>query len=167
MKMGYVVLEAGYEYNDEIYYQPEGGGGNPKAIYFDKSEAIKEVVRLSANALRARNPMDFGYEFADVSSLPVLEAATIMGNILDADITFSEEHHPPWFIACRREKHRLYTAIGEDCPCQPEDESPWGPPPWPRGVTDKQLAEIASEVFDRISFFYVNDVEIKEESIAG
>lgn len=34
-KTAYVIQSIGYEYNDEVNYVPDGGGGHAVAVYFD------------------------------------------------------------------------------------------------------------------------------------
>jgi hypothetical protein len=41
-RTGYVIVEIGWEYNDEYYYRPDSGGGTPKKFFTDKAKA--EVV---------------------------------------------------------------------------------------------------------------------------
>ena len=44
MSVGYVVLESGWEYNDEGYNRPESGGGRPVAFYntYAKAKAVAD-----------------------------------------------------------------------------------------------------------------------------
>jgi hypothetical protein len=48
---GYVVVEIGWEYNDEFYYRGESGGGNPVHVYLDKGAAEAKVAELNKIAL--------------------------------------------------------------------------------------------------------------------
>lgn len=43
----YVIVELGYEYNDEYYYPPECGGGNPIDAYRSRKKAEAECERLN------------------------------------------------------------------------------------------------------------------------
>lgn len=47
----YTVIEIGYEYNDEIMYQPESGGGTPLVAYTTKERAQKEVDALNKKSI--------------------------------------------------------------------------------------------------------------------
>ena len=58
----YIVVEQGYEYNDENYTETDGG--DPKVVYFDKAKAEAEVKRLTIDALRPT----FDYEMPGFST---------------------------------------------------------------------------------------------------
>lgn len=51
-RIGYVLQQVGWSYNDEYYYRPEGDGGTPLKIFFDKEVAQKEALKLTANKLK-------------------------------------------------------------------------------------------------------------------
>lgn len=59
IKKAYVIVEIGWEYNDEYYSKPEGGGsGIPKLIYLDEASANQVCEDLNKkfreeNALNA------------------------------------------------------------------------------------------------------------------
>jgi hypothetical protein len=40
----YTIVQVGWEYNDEYYYQGENGGGNPLSCYKDRSKAEAAVL---------------------------------------------------------------------------------------------------------------------------
>lgn len=46
VKKGYVIQQLGYEYNDETYYRPEDGGGNPVVVIIDEATAKKRMMEL-------------------------------------------------------------------------------------------------------------------------
>jgi len=48
----YVVMEIGWEYNDENYYRPESEGGVPRTAYRDKDDAEEERCRLNIEMLK-------------------------------------------------------------------------------------------------------------------
>tara|TARA_R110000772_G_scaffold267971_3_gene393572 strand:+ start:13888 stop:14109 length:222 start_codon:yes stop_codon:yes gene_type:complete len=52
----FVIMEIGWEYNDENYYRPQSAGGKPKAAYTSKVEA--------QSACYERNIKDQGEEDA-------------------------------------------------------------------------------------------------------
>lgn len=53
MNTVYVLMEEGWDYNDEIYFQSDGGGaGYPKAFYLSQEEADKECSRLNVKSFR-------------------------------------------------------------------------------------------------------------------
>jgi hypothetical protein len=45
---GYVVVEVGWEYDDEFYYRGECDGGNPRKIYLSYVAGKAEVDRLNS-----------------------------------------------------------------------------------------------------------------------
>jgi hypothetical protein len=62
----YVILNKGYEYNDEIYHEPESGGGTPKKIYFTKADAKKEVIRLNIKEMKGTDIQQYAYDLEDI-----------------------------------------------------------------------------------------------------
>ena len=46
-KTAFVVVEIGWEYNDEYYYRGECGGGNPRKIFLSKDSADFECEKLN------------------------------------------------------------------------------------------------------------------------
>lgn len=54
-KVGYVLGEIGWEYNDEFSYRPESGGSNACAVYLDKQKADDEAERLNINHIHGEN----------------------------------------------------------------------------------------------------------------
>jgi hypothetical protein len=49
---GYIIMTINYEYNDEVYYQGEGGGGNPVKVFRDKLRAEERCRQLNVEAFR-------------------------------------------------------------------------------------------------------------------
>lgn len=47
----YIIQRLGWEYNDEIYYVSEVGGGTPKKVYTDEEKAQNECDKLNAKYL--------------------------------------------------------------------------------------------------------------------
>lgn len=66
MATGYVVTEIGYEYNDEIYYQGESGGGTPVKVYLDKEKAQSETDRLNLEALVTCEIGQYAYDLSEI-----------------------------------------------------------------------------------------------------
>lgn len=74
MATGYVITEVGYEYNDEIYYQSESGGGTPVKVYLDKAKAEAEIDRLNLESLVTCEIGQYAYNMSDiVSDMPAFE----------------------------------------------------------------------------------------------
>lgn len=68
MTTGYVITEIGYEYNDEIYYQSESGGGVPVKVYLDKEKAQAELDKLNMESLMTCQIGEYSYDIKDVIS---------------------------------------------------------------------------------------------------
>lgn len=66
MATGYVITEIGYEYNDEIYYQGESGGGTPVKVYLDKEKAQAELNRLNLESLVTCEIGEYAYDLEDI-----------------------------------------------------------------------------------------------------
>ena len=66
----YIILEAGYEYNDEYYYRPESEGGTPKNTFLDKEKAEKKQQELEIEQIRGLSLGHYGYEASDISDFP-------------------------------------------------------------------------------------------------
>ena len=68
--IGYVVLQKGFEYNDEVYSESESGGGHPRKIYFNKQTALDEVKRLNINEFKNTDISLYSYEIEDICENP-------------------------------------------------------------------------------------------------
>lgn len=71
----YVIFERGFEYNDEIYSEPDSGGGTPKKVFFSKKEAIDEVNRLNASELKGCCLSNYAYDLSDICDISKLQSA--------------------------------------------------------------------------------------------
>ncbi len=67
-KKGYVIQKLGYEYNDETYYRPEDGGGNPVIVMTDEVVAKKKFMELEIEAWRGETVGNYGYNLDEVAS---------------------------------------------------------------------------------------------------
>jgi hypothetical protein len=63
-KKGYVVLEVGYEYNDEYYHTGNYGTTYeaPKKVFISHEKAEEEFIRLTTNKLRGEDLGRYGEE---------------------------------------------------------------------------------------------------------
>lgn len=52
MEHVYVLMEEGWEYNDETFFHPESGGGTPSKIYATLEAATKERDRRNVDSIR-------------------------------------------------------------------------------------------------------------------
>lgn len=66
MATGYVITEIGYEYNDEIYYQSESGGGTPVKVYLDKEKAQADLDQLNLESLVTCEIGQYAYDMNDI-----------------------------------------------------------------------------------------------------
>lgn len=48
----YVLMEIGWDYNDEIFFQPEGGAGYPSSFYLNEDEAEKECQTRNLDSFK-------------------------------------------------------------------------------------------------------------------
>lgn len=62
----YVILRKGFEYDDNIYSEYEGGGGTPDTIVFSKEDAIKKVEELNTIEFKSENIASYSYDIEDV-----------------------------------------------------------------------------------------------------
>lgn len=156
MSSGYVVVEVGYEYNDEIYYQPESGGGKPVHMYTSKKKAEQEALQLTASKLRKVDLTTYGHDWGEISSLDFEELKKRFQDIFpDQEITMGDESHMELSFKCGiKEHHRLYRAIERPCPCEKEK---WDR--WPKDATHEQLLEVA-KLLDEICFYTVEKADI-------
>jgi len=46
-KKCFVLMEVGWQYNDEVYLKTDEGGGYPRKVFFSQEEAEKEVLELN------------------------------------------------------------------------------------------------------------------------
>lgn len=51
----YVIVEVGWEYNDEYYHRPECGGGTPKMFFTEEEKALAQVTVNQMNSKKRQN----------------------------------------------------------------------------------------------------------------
>lgn len=70
MSKMYVLVEEGWEYNDEVMFRPESGGGTPTKVFASKEKAEQERDRLNAKVLSAKfadgSIQDYFYSISDM-----------------------------------------------------------------------------------------------------
>ena len=64
MKKAYVILKKGFEYDDNIYNEVDGG--RPSLIVFDKEDADQKVYELNIQEYKQLNITDYGYGLDEV-----------------------------------------------------------------------------------------------------
>ena len=52
MNTVYVLMEEGWDYNDEVYFRSDAGGGHPKVFYLSQEEADKECQTRNVASFR-------------------------------------------------------------------------------------------------------------------
>ena len=68
--IAYVVLQKGFEYNDEVYSQSESGGGHPHKIFFTIEAAKEEVDKINITEFKQTNITDYSYDIEDICDDP-------------------------------------------------------------------------------------------------
>ena len=64
MKKAYVILKKGFEYDDNIYNEVDGG--KPSLVLFDKEDADVKAYELNINEYKQLNITDYGYGIDEV-----------------------------------------------------------------------------------------------------
>jgi len=64
MKKAYVILKKGFEYDDNIYNEVDGG--KPSLVVFDKEDAEQKVYELNIQEYKQLNITDYGYGIDEV-----------------------------------------------------------------------------------------------------
>lgn len=99
----YVILRKGFEYDDNIYSEYDGGGGTPDTIVFSKEDAIKKVEELNIQEFKDENIANYSYDIEDVLNVELGEYEEFnkalvekYGPIIKKDIWTSNENvlHP-------------------------------------------------------------------------
>ena len=67
----YVILRKGFEYDDNIYHEYDGGGGSPDTIVFSKEDAIKKVQELNIEEFKNENIGNYSYDFDEILNVDV------------------------------------------------------------------------------------------------
>ena len=70
-KTGYVVLEIGWEYNDEYYRRPESEGGKPMYVLATMKEAATRAEKM--NRMRIEADRQSGYPMTDGDDKPITD----------------------------------------------------------------------------------------------
>ena len=62
----YVILQKGFEYDDSIYSESDGGGGHPKLVTFSKDEVDPKIKELNLIEYKITSIRDYTYEIEDI-----------------------------------------------------------------------------------------------------
>lgn len=76
----YVVVERGFEYNDEIYDLNEER--SPRQVFLDKASALGEAETRNMEQIRQFNPLAFCYGIDEITSLEREELGRRVSEIL-------------------------------------------------------------------------------------
>jgi hypothetical protein len=71
MEKAYVILRKGFEYDDNIYNESEGG--TPNLIVFSKEDAKKKVYELNAKEYQQCSLNEYSYDLEDSLSVDLSE----------------------------------------------------------------------------------------------
>ena len=71
MKKAYVILKKGFEYDDNIYSESEGG--SPSLIVFSKEDAKLKVKELNAKEYKQCSLNEYSYDLEDSLSVDLSE----------------------------------------------------------------------------------------------
>ena len=71
MEKAYVILRKGFEYDDNIYSESEGG--SPSLIVFSKEDAKLKVKELNAKEYKQCSLNEYSYDLEDSLSVDVSE----------------------------------------------------------------------------------------------
>lgn len=63
MNKAYIVMKKGYEYDDNIYNETEGG--TPKTVCFSKEDAIEKAKELNVKEYQTSSITEFSYEYEE------------------------------------------------------------------------------------------------------
>jgi hypothetical protein len=67
----HVIVKKGYEYDDNIYSESEGG--NPELICFSKEDADKKVNELNKQEFKTTSLIYYSYDLEDILNVDVEE----------------------------------------------------------------------------------------------
>jgi hypothetical protein len=69
-KVSYVLMKEGWDYNDEIRFQPECGGGSPQKVFSDETKARTECDARNVEELKSLfssgEIVEYSYGFDDL-----------------------------------------------------------------------------------------------------
>lgn len=60
----FVLMRKGYEYNDEIYNETEGG--TPKKIFFSEKDAKEHLIELNIKEIKESGIESYAYDIEDI-----------------------------------------------------------------------------------------------------
>ena len=79
----YVILQKGFEYDDSIYSESDGGGGHPKLVTFSKDEVDSKIKELNLIEYKITSIRDYTYEIEDILNVDEEEYLNFNKNLLE------------------------------------------------------------------------------------
>jgi len=77
----YVIMQKGYEYDDNIYNPTEGG--TPKKVIFNKEDAYLEKDRLEIKYMKETDIASYTYSIEDELNIPFEEVTGFLESLND------------------------------------------------------------------------------------
>lgn len=77
----YVIMQKGYEYDDNIYNPTEGG--TPKKIIFNEEDAYLEKDRLEIEYMKETDITSYSYSIEDELNIPLEEVTSFLESLND------------------------------------------------------------------------------------
>ncbi|MGI9472945.1 MAG: hypothetical protein ACR2NZ_15500 [Rubripirellula sp.] len=85
----FVVVERGFEYNDEIYDLNDAA--SPRRVFLNKTAALREAEARNVQKLREFNPLAFCYAIEEISSHDAAELSGRISEILGTTFRLPSE----------------------------------------------------------------------------
>ena len=71
MSKAYVILEKGYEYDDNIYNQTDGG--DPRLICFSREDAEQRIKELNIKEYKTTSISNYAYDVSEILNVDLAE----------------------------------------------------------------------------------------------
>lgn len=79
----YVILRKGFEYDDNIYSEFNGGGGTPCKIFFSQKEANQKVIEMNIQEYKTESINMYSYDIEDCLNVSSEEYFDFCQSLLD------------------------------------------------------------------------------------
>jgi hypothetical protein len=79
----YVILQKGFEYNDEIYSESDGGSGHPKLVTFNLEDVKKKVKGLNIGEYKRVSLVEYTYDMEDILNVDVDEYSKFNKSLIE------------------------------------------------------------------------------------
>lgn len=81
MSKAYVILEKGYEYDDNIYNQTDGG--DPRLICFSKEDAEQRIKDLNIKEYKTTSIRNYAYDVSEILNVDLAEYEAFQKEMID------------------------------------------------------------------------------------